>query len=66
MGRMYPEDIEGFENATEGEKRVFRFLMEAARQAAAATNSTIVGEMLCEYDPYGISIIIFLAESHHL
>ena len=31
MGRMYPEDIEGFENATEGEKRVFRFLREAAR-----------------------------------
>jgi len=31
MARMYPEDIEDAENATEGEKKVFRFLKEAAR-----------------------------------
>ena len=31
MARMYPEKIEGNEKATEGEKRVFRFLREAAR-----------------------------------
>lgn len=31
MARMYPDDIEDFEKATEGEKRVFRFLNEAAR-----------------------------------
>jgi hypothetical protein len=28
---MYPEHMEGFEEATEGEKKVFRFLREAAR-----------------------------------
>jgi hypothetical protein len=31
MARMYPEEIEGYEKATEGEKKVFRFLREAAR-----------------------------------
>jgi len=31
MARMYPEHMEGFEGATEGEKKVFRFLREAAR-----------------------------------
>jgi hypothetical protein len=31
MATMHPEDIEGYEEATEGEKRVFRFLKEAAR-----------------------------------
>lgn len=31
MARMYPEDIEAYEGATEGERRVFRFLREAAR-----------------------------------
>lgn len=31
MAKMYPGDIEGYEKATEGEKRVFRFLEEAAR-----------------------------------
>jgi hypothetical protein len=31
MARMYPEHMEGSEEATEGEKRVFRFLKEAAR-----------------------------------
>jgi len=28
---MYPDDIEDYDEATEGEKRVFRFLKEAAR-----------------------------------
>src|SRR5512136_2374046 len=31
MARMYPEHMQGSEDATEGEKRVFRFLKEAAR-----------------------------------
>jgi hypothetical protein len=31
MATMHPEDIEGFEEATEGERRVFRFLREAPR-----------------------------------
>ena len=31
MARMYPEAIESYEKATEGEKKVFRFLREAAR-----------------------------------
>jgi len=28
---MHPDDIEDYDEATEGEKRVFRFLKEAAR-----------------------------------
>ena len=31
MAGMVPDDIEDYEEATEGEKRVFRFLKEAAR-----------------------------------
>lgn len=31
MARMYPNDIEDLENATAGERAVFRFLQEAAR-----------------------------------
>jgi hypothetical protein len=31
MALMYPDDIEDYEEATEGEKRIFRFLREAAR-----------------------------------
>jgi hypothetical protein len=31
MAKMHPEHIQGYEHATEGEKRVFRFLQEAAR-----------------------------------
>ncbi len=31
MARMHPEDIEGLENATPGERTVFRFLREVAR-----------------------------------
>jgi hypothetical protein len=31
MARMYPEHLEGFEEATEGEKKVFAFLKEAAK-----------------------------------
>ena len=31
MARMHPDDIEGSEKATPGERTVFRFLQEAAR-----------------------------------
>jgi hypothetical protein len=31
MARMHPEDIEVLESATAGEKKVFRFLRDAAR-----------------------------------
>ena len=31
MASMHPDDIEEYENATEGEKKVFRFIREAAR-----------------------------------
>ena len=31
MARMHPEDIEGREGPTEGERKVYRFLREAAR-----------------------------------
>lgn len=31
MARMHPDDIADYEEATEGEKRVFRFIKEAAR-----------------------------------
>jgi len=31
MARMYPEHLEGFEEATEGEKKVFAFIKEAAK-----------------------------------
>ncbi|MBN1106027.1 MAG: NERD domain-containing protein [Deltaproteobacteria bacterium] len=42
MARMYPEDIEGLEEATEGEKRLFRFLREAARPQR---------DFICWYQP---------------
>ena len=31
MARMFPDDISGYDRATEGEKRIFRFLREAVR-----------------------------------
>jgi hypothetical protein len=31
MARMHPDDIEGLESPTEGERKIFRFLREAAR-----------------------------------
>ena len=31
MAKMHPEDIEDYEKANKGEKRVFRFIKEAAR-----------------------------------
>ena len=34
MARMQPADIEGLESATEGKRKVFRFLREAARPEA--------------------------------
>ena len=42
MARMHPDDIEGYENATEGEKRVFRFIKEAARPHK---------DFICWYEP---------------
>jgi hypothetical protein len=42
MARMYPDDIEDYGEATEGEKRVFRFLREAARPDA---------DFVCWYEP---------------
>jgi hypothetical protein len=42
MAQMHPDDIEGYENATEGEKRVFRFLAEAARPHK---------DFICWYEP---------------
>ena len=32
MATMHPDDIGDYEKATEGEKKVFRFLKEAARK----------------------------------
>jgi hypothetical protein len=42
MATMYPDDIEDYEEATEGEKRVFRFLKEAARPHK---------DFICWYEP---------------
>ncbi len=42
MARMYPEDIEGYEKATDGEKTVFCFLKEAARPHK---------DFICWYEP---------------
>jgi len=42
MTRMYPDDIEGYEKATAGEKTVFRFLREAARPHR---------DFICWYEP---------------
>ncbi len=42
MAKMNPDDIEGYEKATEGEKRVFRFIKEAARPHK---------DFICWYEP---------------
>ena len=42
MARMYPNDIEDFQQATQGEKLVFRFLKEAARPGR---------DFICSYEP---------------
>ncbi|MGD9031911.1 MAG: 3'-5' exonuclease [Desulfobacteraceae bacterium] len=42
MARMHPEHIEGHAHATEGEKKVFRFLKEAARPDK---------DFICWYEP---------------
>jgi hypothetical protein len=42
MAKMYPDDIEDFEKATPGEKKVFRFLKEAARPHK---------DFVCWYEP---------------
>ena len=36
MARMYPEDIDGFEAATEGERSVSRLMREAAMTCGAS------------------------------
>jgi len=43
MAKMHPDDIEGYENATEGEKRVFRFIRKAAR---------LHKDFICWYEPH--------------
>ncbi len=42
MAKMHPDDIAGYDKATEGERRVFRFLKEAARPQK---------EYICWYEP---------------
>ena len=42
MARMHPDDIENYEDATEGEKAVFRFIKEAARPHK---------DFICWYEP---------------
>ena len=42
MAKMHPEDIESFKRATQGEKRVFRFIREAARPHK---------DFICWYEP---------------
>jgi len=42
MAKMYPDDIEDYEKATEGEKRVYRFIKEAARPHK---------DFICWYEP---------------
>jgi hypothetical protein len=42
MAKMYPEDIKGYEKATDGDKTVFRFLKEAARPHK---------DFICWYEP---------------
>ena len=40
MARMFPQDIEDYEDATEGEKKVFRFIGEAAKPDKKIREST--------------------------
>ena len=42
MARVYPNEIGDFEDSTEGEKRVFRFIKEAARPNE---------DFICWYEP---------------
>jgi len=42
MAQMHPDDIEGYEKTTEGEKKVFRFIREAARSHK---------NFICWYEP---------------
>jgi S-adenosylmethionine decarboxylase len=39
-------------------------LVEAARAAAARVGATIVNESLVQYVPHGLTVAVFLAESH--
>ena len=43
MAKMYPEEIEGLDEATRGEKDLFQFIKEAARPH---------GDFICWYKPY--------------
>lgn len=40
------------------------FVVDAAIRASRASHGKILGKMVHEYAPYGISVVIFLAESH--
>ena len=42
MAKMYPDDSEDYEHATEGEKRVFRFLNDACKPDK---------DFICWYEP---------------
>jgi len=42
MAQMHPDDIEGYEKTTKDEKRVFRFIREAARPHK---------DFICWYEP---------------
>jgi len=42
MAKMHPDDIEGYENATDGERKVFRFIREAAKPHK---------DFICWYEP---------------
>ncbi|MFH1935660.1 MAG: nuclease-related domain-containing protein [Pseudomonadota bacterium] len=42
MAQMHPDDIEDYEDATEGEKKAFRFIREAARPHK---------DFVCWYEP---------------
>lgn len=39
-------------------------LVDAAKAAAAAVGATVIGEYAVRYVPHGITVAVFLAESH--
>lgn len=42
------------------------FLIDAAKSAATAVGATVIGDHAVHYEPFGVTIIVFLAESHVL
>jgi Nuclease-related domain len=60
MARMHPEEIEELENPTEGERRVFRFLREAARP-----DSEFIGWYEPAIGEQGIEPDFVLLGNHH-